>query len=198
MNKPIRIKTHHEYNWWQKRTNLLTINDCMSPVCCSPVIEVLVTRGMRGVQKLWSFSSMGRGDPSPSIPSCMMTKLSLVRGALNPKCKDLMLCSRDRKSLLSAGREGGRAWRAKWVGGGRASCLAGSLVIFPREKLWESCSENHCTDLLCNDKEITWRGGHSWVWALFNSRQGSHNWWKVGLWRRVLPGRDWHKRNGDS
>lgn len=51
----------------------------------------------------------------------MMTKLSLVRGALNPKCKDLMQCSRDRKYFLSAARRVGK--ESQGVERGRVSVL---------------------------------------------------------------------------
>ena len=54
-------------------------DDCLSPVCCAPVIEVTGDQGeckeyrscevsgpgrMQGVQKLWSLCSMGWDDPS--------------------------------------------------------------------------------------------------------------------------------------
>lgn len=170
--------------------------DCMSPVCYSPAIDLTSDQGEGREYRSWEASAPGAGWHLPlSIPSCVMTKLSIVRGASNPKCKDLMLCSRDGKSLLSAG--GGWAWRAKSVGRGRGSGPAGSVVIFWK-KLQEACSENHCTGPRCNDKEITSRWGRSWVWTLFNSLPGSHNLLKVGLWSSTLPGKDWHKRNGDS
>lgn len=105
-------------------------DDCLSPVCCAPVIEVTRDQGECREYRSCEASAPWAGmTPPPSIPSCEMTKLSLVRGAQNPKCKDLMLCWRDGKSLLSAG--GGWAWKAQWVGRGRGLCPAGSSVIVP-------------------------------------------------------------------
>lgn len=170
--------------------------DCMSPVCCSPTVEVTSDQGECGEYRSCEASAPWAGVTPPSIPSCIMTKLSLVRGTLNPKCKDLMLCLRDRTSLLSAGGRG--AMRAQWGGKGRGLCPARSLLTFPHETLWEACSQHHRPDLLCNDKESTSRWGCSWVWAVFNSLPGSHNLLKVGLWSRGLPVRAWHGRIGDS
>ena len=101
-------------------------DDCLSPVCCAPVIEVTGDQGECKCTE--AVKSLDQGEcreyrsceasapwagmtPPSSIPSCEMTKLSLVRGAQNPKCKDLMLCWRDGKSLLSAG--GGWAGKAQ-------------------------------------------------------------------------------------
>lgn len=130
--------------------------DCMSPVCYSPATEVTSDQGeCREYRSCEAPAPWAGVTPPLCIPSCVMTKQSLVRGARNPKCKDLMLCSRDGKSLLSAG--GGWAWRATGGGVGRGWCPVGSLVTFPCKKLQEACSENHCTGPLRNDKEITSR-----------------------------------------
>lgn len=87
-------------------------DDCLSPVCCAPVIEETRDQGECREYRSCEASAPWAGmTPPPSIPSCEMTKLSLVRGAQNPKCKDLMLCWRHGKSLLSAG--GGWAWKAQ-------------------------------------------------------------------------------------
>lgn len=131
-----------------------------------------------------------RVTPPHTIPSCMMTTLSFVRGALNPKCKDLLLCLGNHSCQL----EGGKAW----VGRGRVLHPVRSFIFFPCKKLQGVCSEHHYIGLLCNKKEITLWWGHSWVWSLRNSLPGNQNLLKVGLWSRILPGRDWHKRNGDS
>lgn len=91
------------------------------------------------------------------LPSCMMTKLSLVRRALNSKCKDLMQCSRDRKSLLSAARRVGK--ESQGVERGRVSVLTdlwSSSYEVAGSVLWRSLHS-----LLSDNKEITSRWGHS-------------------------------------
>ena len=104
-------------------------DDCLSPVCCAPVIEVTGDQGeCREYRSCESSAPWAGMTPPSSIPSCEMTKLSLVRGAQDPKCKDLMLCWRDGNSLLSAG--GGWAWKAQWVGRERSLFPAESSVIF--------------------------------------------------------------------
>lgn len=151
-----------------------------------PSLEVTSEQGQWEEYRSCKASALWAGwpfqPPSPRLHLQLYEgKLSLVRGALNPKCKELMLCLENHSCQMQGGK-----------------CLAESSVIFPYKKLCKACSENHCTSLFCNNKEITSRSGCSWVWALFNSLQGSGNLLKVGLWSRVLPEIHWHKKNGDS
>lgn len=108
--------------------------DCICPVYCSPAIEVSSNQGKWGEYRSCEASAPWVWvTPPHSIPSCIMTTLTLVRGALNLKCKDLMLCLGNHFCQL----EGGRAWRAKWLGKGRGLHPVRSLVFFPCKKLQE-------------------------------------------------------------
>lgn len=91
------------------------------------------------------------------LPSCMMTKLSLVGELWIPSARTL--CSALEIGNRFCQLQGEWAKKAKESkGGGFLSWLIfGHLHM----KLQEVCSEDHCTGLLSDNKEITSRWGHS-------------------------------------